>query len=318
MRGTITYCALASERGLLAVTWADALTFLQGQLTCDMRELSAERSLLGAFCSPKGRVIATCRIFQNQDELYLALTPALLETVRGRLSKYVLRAKVTWRDTSHDVLGIGMAGDAAATLLAEILGTALPAAPDAVIQSATALTVLRVAGAVPRFEVYGNAAALQTLQEALAKYAQAAPAARWRWLDILAGLPSIYPATLEAFVPQMLNLDALGAISWQKGCYTGQEIVARTQYLGALKRRMYLARVASADAPPAGAALYAELDAAKQEVGRVVSAAAYPDGGYALLAVLRIEYAGSALYLSEDAALELLPLPYVLPAANAV
>lgn len=303
LRGQVIYCALAATRGLIAVAGSDAPTFLQGQLTCDVRQVSAARSQLGALCSPKGRVITVCRVLHNQDTLYLALPPALLESVCQRLSKYVLRAQVTLHGNA--LQGIGIAGEAAATVLADIVGEALPSVSDAAI-AAAALSVVRVRGAVPRFEIYGNASAIHALQTTLAARAQLVSAQTWDLLDILAGIPSICTATVEMFVPQMLNLDTLDAISWHKGCYTGQEIVARTQYLGTLKRRMYLGRVMSAQAPQAGAAVYAQLDGAQQEVGRVVTAAAHRDWGYALLAVLRVTEVGQPLHLAAAAALELL------------
>lgn len=299
--------------GVIAVQGADAVTFLQGQLTCDMQQLSAERSLLGAMCSAKGRVIAICRVLHRQDGAYMVLPQQLLASTLARLGKYVLRAQVRLHDASQDWNGIGIAGAAAAPLLTAVLDLPLPTMPNAVSGGAEILA-LRVPGAVPRFAIYGSVPVLGALRHALGERVLDSGLATWRLLDIEAALPEIYPATSETFVPQMLNLDVIGAISWQKGCYTGQEIIARAQYLGKVKRRMYLGRVNSAVPPQIGDLLFAGADL-QNSVGQLINTAKDARGNYAFLAVIAVEHAERGdLYLdiSEVGAVELLPLPYSL------
>jgi folate-binding protein YgfZ len=156
---------------------------------------------------------------------------------------------------------------------------------------------------------------MQALWKALDSNVTFTGAEPWRLLDILAGIPTIYPETVEAFVPQMINLDVLDGISFQKGCYTGQEVVARTHYLGKLKRRMVLARVDGDDPPRPGDALFSPQADASQSAGRLVDVAKHPDGGYAVLAVALIERTEQGVLQLGDASgpvlkLERLPYPF--------
>jgi hypothetical protein len=155
---------------------------------------------------------------------------------------------------------------------------------------------------------------MQALWKALAGNVTFTGAEPWRLLDILAGIPTIYLETVEAFVPQMINLHLLEGISFQKGCYTGQEVVARMHYLGKLKRRMVLARVDSEDRPRLGDALFSPQADANQSAGRLVDVAEHPDGGYAVLAVALIECAEQGVLQLSDASgpvLKLESLPYL-------
>ncbi|MDQ2696146.1 MAG: folate-binding protein, partial [Pseudomonadota bacterium] len=268
-----------SHYGLIAAAGPDTETFLQGQFTCDLRQVTPRHSRLGAWCSPKGRMLVIFRLFRRDDGYYLRLPRAQTGAILKRLQLYVLRAKTTLK---HDdaLAGLGVAGDRAAARLQETIGT-LPAQTDETV-TVQNLTVIRVPG--HRFEVYGPAGAMTPLRTALEAQVPAADADAWRLAEILAGIPTVYPETADAFLPQMTHLQHLNGVSFRKGCYTGQEVVARTQYLGRLKRRMVLAGIA-VDSPPApGQELFSETG---QSVGRIVDAARHPDGGCRVLAVVQ-------------------------------
>ena len=296
----------------LAVSGADAATFLQGQLTNDVAALLPENSQLSAWCSPKGRVLANFIVRRIAEDHFELLLPRLmLEFVQRRLALFVLRAKVTLRDASNETIRIGVGGPAAAQCVAELAGNTATLHHWSAIEGGS-MTALPGSRFLARVEP----GAAPALWERLGA-ARAAGFPCWRWLTIRAGMPVILPWTQDQFIPQMLNLDALGAVSFHKGCYTGQEIVARTQYLGRLKERLALAHTDAAPAP--GARLFAPAFG-DQPCGTVVNAGATPDGGTDLLCVAQI----SAITAGElrveariGAALTLLPLPYSLPSPAA-
>lgn len=311
-----------SHLGLIAARGPDAETFLQGQLTCDVRQIAPDRSLPGAHCTPKGRVFASFRLFRRGEAVYLELPRELLEPALSRLRKYVLRTRTTLEDASDALARMGVAGSNAAALVGAALGAVPKLTHNVITVNATypdSVTVIRLPGSIPRFELHGAARELSAVWNALAPNVTPVGAEPWRLLDILAGTPTIYPETIEAFVPQMLNLDLLDGISFHKGCYVGQEIVARTHYLGKLKRRMYLARVDSPAPPRPGAPLFSPQADASQSAGQLANACRHPDGGYAVLAVALIECAERGTLHLNDAGgptLRLQPLPYSFEAAG--
>jgi tRNA-modifying protein YgfZ len=292
--------------GALAVSGADAATFLQGQLTNDVAALAPGTGQLSAWCSPKGRVLGnfTVRCIAG-DRFELLLPRPLLDSVARRLSMFVLRAKVTLRDASDAAIRIGIGGPAAAQSIAAVVGAA-PA-----LQRWTAIDGGSVA-ALPgsRFIATVEPSQAPGLWNRLGQAAREAGFPCWRWLTIRAGVPVILPPTQDQFVPQMLNLDVLGGISFRKGCYTGQEIVARTQYLGRLKERLALAHTGGSPVP--GTRLYASAFG-DQACGTVVNAGSAPGGGTDVLCVAQLAAiaAGELCAGSPDgAALTLLPMPY--------
>jgi hypothetical protein len=310
-------CSDLSHRGLIAAQGPDADLFLQGQLTCDVQRATLDHSVLGALCSPKGRALACFRLFRRGETAYLELPQELVEPTLTRLRKYVLRAKVTLEEASDRLIRFGVAGPHAETLLTDQFGV-IPEAVNSVVHTTgdwLDITVIRLPGTTPRFELHGPLPVMQALWKALDSNVTFTGAEPWRLLDILAGIPTIYPETVEAFVPQMINLDVLDGISFQKGCYTGQEVVARTHYLGKLKRRMVLARVDGDDPPRPGDALFSPQADASQSAGRLVDVAKHPDGGYAVLAVALIERTEQGVLQLGDASgpvlkLERLPYPF--------
>ena len=307
-----------SHTGLIAASGEETVSFLQGQVTSDVRQVSATWSQLSAYCSPKGRMLAAFRIFQRGDTLYLSMPRATVEPTLKRLRMFVLRAKVTLEDASDSLVRIGFSGPHAEEQLREQLG-AVPGSEHEALESG-GYTALRIPGPHPRFEIYGELEPMKKLWTALDVRAAPVGAEPWHLLDLRAGLPVVYPETADAFVPQMANLQLLEGISFKKGCYTGQEVVARMQYLGKLKRRMFRAHIDAEACPPAGAPLFAAGSSSGQGVGKVVSAAPDPDGGCELLAVVEItsrEADDVRLGDGDGPRLTFLELPYSVPEATA-
>jgi folate-binding protein YgfZ len=299
-----------SQFGLIAASGQDTAEFLQGQVTNDVRRVDDEHSQLNSYCTPKGRILATFRVFHRDGTYYLRVPAERLGFVLRRLRMYVLRSQVVLEDVSDQVARFGLAGPNAERLLNDALGSTLPGEADGVHQAGD-ITVLRVPGG--RFECHGTSAALADLWTRLAAKARPVGADAWMLTEIRAGVPHVLDATSEAFVPQMLNLHAIDGVSFRKGCYTGQEVVARMQYLGKLKRRMYLAHVDGA-CPNPGDELFAAALESGQGTGKVVNAQPAPDGGCDLLAVVLIQAVetGAQVHIGDarGAVLEFLPLPY--------
>lgn len=278
-----------SHYGLLSAHGDDALNFLQSQFSNDLRLVDDNTSQLSAYCSPKGRMLASFRVFRRGDTYYCRIPAELLEPVLERLHIYVMQASVTLEDASEALIRMGVSGPDVVEELGAVVG-ALPEQNNSAIHSDD-MTVIRVPGEHPRFELY-----LATLEMAKKVWdtlnVRCAPVGinAWKLLEIEAGLPTIYPQTVDLFVPQMANMQLVEGVSFKKGCYPGQEIVARMQYLGKLKRRMYLVRIETDAALKPGDELFECADA-EQSVGRIADAQLHPDGGYAALAVIQISSA---------------------------
>lgn len=304
-----TIVADLSQLGVIAFRGEDAATFLQGQLTNDVRSLHADSAQWNGYCSPKGRLLGNFLVWRQGEDYCLQLSGDILAGVLKRLSMFILRAKVQGRDASDETVRLVVAGKQAEAAVRAAMGTV----PDVAMRtlSGDAGQTIRVGADKFVLSVAPDRAAAvwQTLRQS----ATPVGAPVWDWLRLNAGIPMIVAATQEQFVPQMVNLEVIGGVSFQKGCYPGQEIVARSQYLGKLKRRMFLAHVDSAAAP--GDSLYS-ADIEGQATGTVVNAAPAPTGGFDVLAVAQVESANSQtlhLKAADGAALRLKPLPYALP-----
>lgn len=305
-----------SHLGLISVVGEDRVPFLQGQLTNDIRQLSPTHSQLAAYCTPKGRMLTILRLIDTGEQLLLQLPRELLPSVLRRLGMFVIRSRVGLRDASDDWVRMGLAGDCARERLAASFAE-LPTEPNGVSRQGDVL-LLRHPGPTPRYEILGPVGDLLSLWRRFAAQAVPSNAAHWAWFDIRAGIPNLLAQNVEAFVPQMTNLQLVDGVSFTKGCYAGQEVVARMQYLGKLKRRMYLAHVDGEKAPQAGDELFSPLSDSGQGAGRVVEAQAAPGGGYDLLVVAEIAGVDAdQLFLSEvGAKLSWLSLPYELSASS--
>lgn len=304
-----------SHYGLIAVHGEDAQEFLQNQFTNDLRGVTESLSQLNAYCSPKGRILAIFRIVMHADSYYLQLPRELVEPVMKRLQMFVLRSKVTLEDASDALVRFGFSGPHAARELEDALGS-VPAEENAAV-SVGQLTLVRIAGPQPRFMIFGALEEATRLWHKLNVRSAPVGAEAWHLLDVLAGIPEVYAATSEAFVPQMVNLQIVEGVSFRKGCYPGQEVVARMQYLGKLKRRMYLAHIDTAARPEPGSNLFSASVDSGQGAGKIVTSAAHPDGGFSVLAVAVIDAAENGklqLTDTDGPILELQPLPYAFPA----
>ncbi|RKZ84882.1 MAG: folate-binding protein [Candidatus Parabeggiatoa sp. nov. 1] len=300
-----------SHLGLIKVTGNDANKFLQGQFTNDVRQVTAKHSQLSAWCSSKGRIQFNFRLFQRDNAYYLLLPRESIESMLKRLRMYVLRANVTLEEVSENLPHFAVAGINSTQILTDCLGFAPPPEMDASL-TLNQITVLHIPGPQPRYLVFSETP--QNMWECAAKTVRPVGASAWQLLDILAGLPQIVPATAEEFVPQMVNYQTIGGVNFKKGCYTGQEIVARMQYLGTLKRRMYLAKInTDSSLPQPGDALY--VATGEQSVGKIVNAQTHPDGGAVALAVIQINSAKTEdIYWQSQQRerLQLMALPYSL------
>jgi hypothetical protein len=307
-----------SALALIRVQGPDAASFLQGQLSNDIRLVSQSASQLSAYNTPKGRMLALLRIVRRGDAYLLRLPAELAADTLKRLKMYVLRAKVTLEAADDELIRFGLSGPRATDVLRQALGAA-PEVVDAAVTHAE-VTVLRLPGPHPRFELIAPLEPARALWSRLAAHCRAVGPGTWRWLDIQAGIPSVWPGTVEEFVPQMANLELVGGVSFKKGCYPGQEIVARMHYLGTLKQRMVRAHLdeATATCPAPGSKLYAS-EFGDQAAGTVVDAQPSPRGGCELLAVAQltaIQGGGLRLATPNGPVLELVALPYPLTGSS--
>lgn len=264
------FMAPLTDLGLIALTGEDAAHFLHNQLTNDVDHLGFAEMRLAGYCSPKGRLLATFRMWRTNDSIMLQLPREIQAGVQKRLQMFVLRSKAKLADITPDFAMLGLVGPAAAEALHEWYPI-LPAAPYAKVES-EAGTLIREAdvSGVPRYQWIARQESAQRVWPILASALQPVAAPVWRLGDIQAGIPQIKQATQEQFVPQMVNYDLIGGVNFQKGCYPGQEIVARSQYLGKLKRRMCLASITTRDAA-AGMEIFSEHDP-EQACGMIVNA----------------------------------------------
>ena len=304
-------CHELSDRALISFAGDDAVAFLQAQLTSDVAALEPETTQYSGYCSPKGRLLATFLVWRLEDEVLIELPAGLREQLQSRLARYVLRARVKVSDASPRYRLFGISGEHADVALGAAFG-AVPNAPHRTIAAAgvriAALPIDRYALLVPSGEA-------DTVRGRLAA-AFAQGEAGWSALDVEAGVPVITAPAQEAYVPQMVNLDLVGGVSFSKGCYPGQEIVARMHYLGRLKQRMYRVRIPGAEHVAPGEPLFSAEFGAEQSCGAILYAGARRDGGCEALAVIQKSSAdaGDVRFLALDGPrIERLSLPYTLP-----
>ena len=303
--------------GTLRVSGEEAQAFLQNLLSNDIREVSATRAQFSSFNTAKGRMLATLLIWRDGDDYLLQLPATLTEAMRKKLSMYVLRAKVKITDASDEVVLLGLSGENTQQMLLKLCEQ-LPQSPLDVSRIEGAGSLIKYSDT--RFQISTTPQQAITLLQTLGSQAKLAGSVYWDWLNIRAGLAIILPQTQEQFVPQMANIDLTGGINFKKGCYPGQEIVARMHYLGKLKRRMYLAHIECETAPQPGDELFsADMTETgqPQPSGMIANVAPAPDGGYDVLAVVQIaSHDTHSVHLGslQGAPLQFTPLPYPLPA----
>ena len=283
--------------GVIRAQGDEAAKFLHGQLTQDFALLGPQQARLAAYLSPKGRMLASFIACQRSaTEVLLVCSRDLLAATLKRLTMFVLRTKVKLTDASDEFALYGLAGDA----LISIAGSAFPAWSKADFDDQILVHL---------YPALGQPRGLWIApQGSPAPQGQALDAALWAWGEVRSGVATLSAPLVETFVPQMLNYESVGGVNFKKGCYPGQEVVARSQFRGQLKRRTYLAHSPSALA--VGAEIFTAEDA-EQAVGLVVQSAPAPAGGWDALVCLQT-HASSADLRAGPAPLALQPLPYAL------
>ena len=315
------YMAL-DQFGLIEVEGADAAVFLHNLLTNDLQTLMIDEARLAGFCTPKGRLLASFLVWHDPKTLRLMVSADILAPIQKRLSMFVLRSKAKLTDVSAQTRLIGLTGQGADALL-PIFGalpsepySAIHGGPDAelgtLVRLPDAAGVTRHLWAAPVAVFEQHVSLLQPLTRTSAHV--------WDWLAIQAGEPRISAATQEKFVPQMINFEAIGGVNFKKGCYPGQEIVARSQYLGTVKRRAMIAHAAAVDTTlAAGTDVFHSADPG-QPCGMVINMAPAPDGGHDYLIELKLDALSHGtvhLAAADGPLLAFSALPYVLPDKNA-
>lgn len=284
----------------------DACAFLQGQLTCDVRALPADRWTWGAYCSAKGRVLANFMLWASENGYRMLLPQALAPAVAKRLRMFVLRSLVTLEDETGTLVLLGIGSGADASLALELK------------EPHRAFSLFR-RGMLDALQLtQGRTLIVAALEDAkscwtaLQGKGHIEPASQWDRLSIAQGEPWVQPQTQDAFVPQMLNLEILDGVSFTKGCYPGQEIVARSQHLGEVKRRLYGFRATCAEAIAPGSSIFTH---GGEAVGTVVNSAAATQGGTEILAVVQTAAPRARLHWGSGRGprLDPCPLPYAVP-----
>ncbi|MDD9807042.1 MAG: folate-binding protein [Gammaproteobacteria bacterium] len=321
--------------GVLKISGEDAEDFLHNQASNDLRELAAGEARLAALCNPKGRMYCSFLAFGGRaagGAWYLQMPRERVAPVMKRLSMFVLRAKVELSDVSDELPGFGVIGAAANEMPERAAGAAgavsasaaganmgagtAGAADKAGAGAGAAVMAFKTPGIQPRAAVYADGETLIELwRGAVQKGCRAMTCDAWRCCDIQSGIAHVSDATSEELVPQMANMDLLGGVSFSKGCYPGQEIVARTHYLGKLKRRTYLFSSDGRDVA-AGAPVFS--DRQTEPCGQVVDFCPLPDGPSPGLAMLRMAAAGDTLHIGapDGATLSIGTQPYEISAKS--
>lgn len=307
------FIAPLTDLGLIAATGEDAATFLHNQLTNDVEHLSMQDARLAAYCSPKGRMLASLLVWRTKDTIFLQVPREIQPAIQKRLQMFVLRSKVKLSDATEQYPIIGLAGTQAQSVLNAYFPE-LPAAPYRKTDS-DAGTLIRMAdaGGIARYQWIATAETARSAWPALRESLHAFGPAIWRLSEIRAGVPRITASTQEQFVPQMINFELIGGVNFKKGCYPGQEIVARTQYLGKLKRRTLLAHVASPEAA-AGKEVFSSADPG-QPCGMIVNAEASAPGEAECLVEIKtaaLDEGTVHLGSASGPVLSFHPLPYSL------
>lgn len=299
-----------SHFSTMVIAGPDAAEFMQGQFTNDVKQVDDHNSQISGFCNNKGRLIANFRLFSYQQNYFISISNDLVERSIAHLQNYVLRAQVAIQDVSEQLIHIGVYGNNAESLLQPFhneLNTRVNS-----VSCNEDYIIIRVPGDKPRYEVFCSLDKAKSLWDTISQQATTVDSAYWNYLNIKNGLPFVDNHTSEEFVPQMANMDLIDGISFKKGCYTGQEIVARTHYLGKQKRRTYRLGISSATRPQAGEQLATETSTDNQYTGTLITVYPVAENTYEALAVIQIQAAeqGKLKLKDAEAEISLLKLPY--------
>ncbi len=303
--GTTTVSIL-TDYALLGCSGPDSARFLQGQLTCNVQEVDQTHSRPGAHCTPKGRMVSDFLLAQtgSPEQFFLRLHRETLAALQKALGKYIVFSKAKLRDASEEFLIVGLQGPDAEKTAKTFFG----AAPESLHASHVHNdgVIIRVS-TEPRFECWVAASNAQALWEALTQTLTVTGPGFWHWLNIRDGSAEIRGQTVEEFIPQMLNMQLTGGISFTKGCYTGQEIVARMQYRGTLKKSLY--RFTGVGETPTPA-IPVFQEGSEQPAGHIVMAETVDNNNWEALAVLFHDALEHPLYIGDHQTISRLPLPH--------
>ncbi len=276
-----------SHLSILEVNGEDSADFLQNLLTNDIKALEIGNSQFSGWCTPKGRLLVLFKVVRVAQQRFLLLLPReLVDEASKKLTMFIFRSKVTIQNISENVVRIGLAGPQAETLLEGIARPEVPREVDQGAVSETCTIVRLPPGPNPRFLVMTQLEPAKKIWSHFHVKAAAIGQGSWELIKIRSGIPSVFAQTRESFVPQMINLQNVNGLSFTKGCYPGQEVVARMEYLGKLKRKMYPVFIHDKSTPTAGSTLYSKSSTSAQGAGKVVSIERNGDGDWEGLAVI--------------------------------
>lgn len=307
-----SWVAQLGSRAILKVSGSDATEFLHGQFSNDLKQLTGNQWQLSSYSSPKGRLLAVFRIAKHKDNYYLEMPSNIIDSFQKRLQMFVMRSAVTLENLTDEFVICALVGD----VVDQLKSVGVDSVADEyafACSSEDDVLVLREYGAIPRYVIIAQAEKMITLWKSFGDAVTRLTENSWSLSQIEHGQPDVFDSTKEQFVAQMMNLHVLGAVNFKKGCYPGQEVVARLQYLGKLKRRMYRFSCESQALPVAGSEV--TLEGATDAAGKVVSSAFVSDASIELLAVMKVASVDSqnTLALSSGEPLQLLELPYTFP-----
>jgi tRNA-modifying protein YgfZ len=299
------------ELAVIRVRGADAGTFLQGQLTQDVLLMKTSEARLAAWCSAKGRMLATFTVAKlSNEEFLLILSRDLMAATLKRLKMFVLRAKCELTDATAELSVVGLAGVEASSAMATM---------NLIAARADSMPARGVVGSEIIIALHAATLAGQSVARAFRLQINTPPApidthnmqniSTWNALEISSGIARLSAAVSEAFVPQMLNYESVGGVNFKKGCYPGQEVVARSQFRGTLKRRGYI--VTSQQPLHAGQEVFDNREP-EQPCGQIAQAAKHPAGGYIAIVSMQIAAQDSPALHASNAMLQLQALPYEL------
>jgi folate-binding protein YgfZ len=316
--GKQTWFAPLCHYGFVSIAGPDSGKFLQGQTSCDWKNITPSKASRGSYCNIKGRV--QCNFLGgmlNENDVLLRMSEDLCDNFCTALAKYIVFSKAKMHNASEQWAAIGVVGPNAAALIANLFGTS-PEQPLEAISSDNGMA-LQLDEQGQRFECWIPAAHIETLWSDLSEAADLRDTKAWEQLNIDAGIGEVCAATADLFLPQMLNMQLTGGVSFKKGCYTGQEVVARMEYRGKLKKRMYHASISdlsgqeTEQSATLGAPVYKPGE--DKAIGNIVSAV-HNQTSLQILAVLNNEAAQAGevcLSPESNISLTIKPLPYPVP-----
>ena len=305
-----------THQGLIKVSGGDAVSFLQGQLTTDIHQISETQAQFSAYCDPKGQVLALFLVFKYQGNIYLSFNHSLKEAVLKRLSMFVMRSDVQLTDVSNQLIHIGFAGEFGDLDIQRRLNTKVKKEYEtSCIQTdgMEDVCVVKVPGPYHKYDLFGPVDQIQKVWKNLRNNADVTNSYDWNLLNITAGIPDVTEQTTAQFLAQFLNLDKLNAIDFKKGCFPGQEMIARVHYRGKVTKRMFRIRTESVLHLKAGKILFLKDSTGKPHKLTIITANPNVFEGSLCLAVGTLKsleaIEGSLITESGDLAF-IEPLPY--------